>query len=316
MKRKRALVTGSAGFIGSTLSERLLREGYEVYGIDAFVHNYDRRLKEQNLQGLLTNPQFHFWERDLRCLDFDELLSRVDVVFHQAALPGVRTSWGAQFQEYVDHNILVTQALLEAAKHSHVQKIVCASSSSVYGGMSGPTDETVTPQPVSPYGVTKLAAEQLGQLYANVFGVPVVSLRYFTVFGPRQRPDMAFHKFIKNVLSGEPIDIYGDGEQSRDFTFIDDAVTANLLAATSPVAGEVFNIGGVSQLTVNEVIALLETHTGKTALLRRLPEQPGDPRHTFADISKARQQLGYDPQFDIEKGIWLQIQQVRSLYNL
>lgn len=315
MKRKRALVTGCAGFIGSTLSERLLREGYEVYGIDAFVNNYDRWVKERNLQGPLAHPQFRFFERDLRCLAFDELLDRVDVVFHQAALPGVRTSWGSQFQEYVDHNILVTQALLEAAKDSHVQKIVCASSSSVYGGMSGPTDETIMPQPISPYGVTKLAAEQLCQLYAAVYGVPVVSLRYFTVFGPRQRPDMAFHKFIKSVLCGQPIEIYGDGEQSRDFTFIDDAVTANLLAAAAPVKGVVFNIGGVSQLTVNEVISLIETHTGKNALIQRRPEQPGDPRHTFADITKARHLLGYDPQFDVEKGIRLQIEQVRRLYN-
>ncbi|ARU63062.1 UDP-glucose 4-epimerase [Tumebacillus avium] len=315
MKRKRALVTGCAGFIGSTLSERLLREGYEVYGIDAFVHNYDRWVKERNLQGALAHPQFRFFERDLRSLAFDELLARVDVVFHQAALPGVRTSWGSQFQEYVDHNILVTQALLEAAKNSHVQKIVCASSSSVYGGMSGPADETIMPQPLSPYGVTKLAAEQLCQLYAAVYGVPVVSLRYFTVFGPRQRPDMAFHKFIKNVLSGQPIEIYGDGEQSRDFTYIDDAVTANLLACAAPVKGVVFNIGGVSQLTVNDVISLIETRTGQRANIQRRPEQPGDPRHTFADITKARHLLGYDPQFDVEKGISLQIEQVRRLYN-
>ncbi|MFD2168749.1 NAD-dependent epimerase/dehydratase family protein [Tumebacillus lipolyticus] len=316
MRRKRVLVTGCAGFIGSSLCERLLREGIEVYGIDMFVPNYDRWIKERNLSSLLLHPQFHFFESDLRHLSFSELLLRVDEVFHQAALPGVRTSWGGQFQQYVDHNILVTQALLEAAKNSNVQKIVYASSSSVYGGMEGPTDETRPPHPISPYGVTKLSAEQLCQLYAKVFGVPVVSLRYFTVFGPRQRPDMAIHKFIKQILTGNPIQIYGDGEQSRDFTFVDDAVTANLLAAASPSAGEVFNIGGISRLTVNELISLIEKHAGKRAHLQTLPEQPGDPKHTFADITKAKTTLGYNPQFDVERGVHLQIEQVRSLYNL
>ncbi|ASS75143.1 UDP-glucose 4-epimerase [Tumebacillus algifaecis] len=316
MKRKCALVTGCAGFIGSSLSERLLREGYAVIGIDAFLHNYDRWVKEQNLRNLLEHPQFRFFERDLRTLSFSELISRVDVVFHQAALPGVRTSWGTQFQEYVDHNILVTQALLEAAKDSNLNKIVCASSSSVYGGMNGPTEETQAPHPISPYGVTKLAAEQLCQLYASQFGVPVVSLRYFTVFGPRQRPDMAFHKFIKSVLTGQPIEIYGDGEQSRDFTFIEDAVTANLLAANSPLTGEVYNIGGISRLNLNEVLSMIESHTGKQANRCLLPAQPGDPKHTFADIRKAQTHLGYDPQFDIEHGIRLQIEQVKSLYNI
>jgi UDP-glucuronate 4-epimerase len=316
MRRKRALVTGCAGFIGSTLSERLLKDGWEVVGLDAFISNYDRRIKEHNLAQLLLHPRFRFFENDLRNLSFRELLAAVDVVFHQAALPGVRTSWGSQFQEYVDHNILVTQALLEAAKDVHLHKIIYASSSSVYGGTEGPTDEHRTPQPISPYGVTKLSAEQLCQLYAKAFGVPVVSLRYFTVFGPRQRPDMAFHKFIKSILAGQPIQVYGDGKQSRDFTFIDDAVTANLLAATSTVSGEVFNIGGISHLTVREAISLIEKHTGKQATLHHLPEQPGDPKHTFADITKAKTLLGYDPQFDVEKGIALQIQQVRSLYNL
>jgi UDP-glucose 4-epimerase len=308
------LVTGCAGFIGSTLSERLLRSGHEVTGIDCFRSNYDRGVKERNLTWLLPQSTFHFIEQDLITTSFDLILDDVHIIYHLAALPGVRTSWGVDFKAYMDNNILVTQRLLEAVKErTSVKKVVYSSSSSVYGGMNGPTKEDRTPLPISPYGVTKLSAEQLCTLYYKNFGLPVNSLRYFTVFGPRQRPDMAFHRMISRILCDQPISIYGDGEQSRDFTFVDDVVTANLLAAETSANGEVFNIGGICHLTINEAIQLIEKHTGKKAKKNYLPPQPGDPKHTWADISKAQNMLGYQPTFDIEKGIYLQIEEVKQV---
>lgn len=313
---KRALVTGCAGFIGSSLAERLLREGFEVVGVDCFTTNYARWIKERNLAGLLAQPHFTFHEQHLLHADWNSLLDQVDVVFHNAALPGVRTSWGSRFQEYVDHNILVTQSLLEALKQSSVQKVVYASTSSVYGGMTGPAGEDRLPAPISPYGVSKLAAEQLCMLYVHQYGLPIVALRYFTVFGPRQRPDMAFHMFIKNILEGRPVTIFGDGGQSRDFTFIHDCVEANLAAMQAPLQGEVFNIGGISRLCVLDVVRLIEQQTGTSAHIEWLPEMPGDPRHTYADIQKAQRLLHYNPQFDIEKGLRLQIDDIKQLYKL
>lgn len=313
----RILVTGCAGFIGSHLCERLLREGYDVLGVDMFGPNYERWIKERNLSDLLRHPHFTFRELNLRHADMPQLLDGVEGVFHQAALPGVRTSWGRDFADYVDHNILVTQSLLEAVKASRtVKKLVYASSSSVYGNMSGPTDETRPTQPLSPYGVTKLSAEQLCTLYAKNFGLPVVSLRYFTVYGPRQRPDMAFHKFIRQILTDQPLLIYGDGHQTRDFTFVDDAVAANLAALDAPQNGTAYNIGGRDRLRLLDVISIIETHTGKKARLQHLPQQPGDPRHTWADICKAKTELSYSPLFDLELGLYLQIQDIKRLYHL
>jgi UDP-glucose 4-epimerase len=307
------LVTGCAGFIGSTLCERLLQEDYDVVGIDCFRSNYERTAKERNLCWLLQQPRFHFLEKDLISVSLSSILEGVAYIFHLAALPGVRTSWGTDFKAYVDNNILVTQRLLEAAKKvPTLKKIVYSSSSSIYGGMEGPTTEDRIPNPISPYGVTKLSAEQLCQLYYKNFDIPVNSLRYFTVFGPRQRPDMAFHRMIIRVLSNQPIPIYGDGQQSRDFTYVDDVVTANLLAAFSSYKGEIFNIGGLSHLSVNEVISLMETYTEKPALKNYLPPQAGDPKHTWANISKAKKLLGYQPIFDIEKGIALQVQEIKK----
>ncbi|MCH5583810.1 GDP-mannose 4,6-dehydratase [Shimazuella sp. AN120528] len=308
------LVTGCAGFIGSTLTERLLQDGLQVIGIDCFTTNYDREVKKRNLRWLIQQPRFHFLEQDLLTTDFNLILDGVDTIFHLAALPGVRTSWGADFRAYVDNNILTTQRLLESVKErTSIKKLVFSSSSSVYGGMNGPTAEDQIPRPISPYGVTKLSAEQLCGLYHKNFGVPVNSLRYFTVFGPRQRPDMAFHRMIHRILREEPIPIYGDGQQSRDFTFVEDAVTANLLAAHSSVTGEVFNIGGISHLTINEAVQLMEKQTQKKAIRNFLPAQAGDPKHTWADISKARNILGYKPTFDVEKGIFLQIEEIKQL---
>jgi UDP-glucose 4-epimerase len=307
------LVTGCAGFIGSTLSERLINEKYEVIGIDCFRSNYDRKIKEKNLSWLLQQPRFSFLEQDLIHADLDSLLQRISYVFHLAALPGVRTSWGADFKAYIDNNIFVTQRLLEAAKkRTNIKKIVYSSSSSIYGGMEGPTSEDKLPYPISPYGVTKLSAEQLCQLYYQNFDLPVNSLRYFTVFGPRQRPDMAFHRMITNILKENAIPIFGDGKQSRDFTYVDDIVTANLLAAFSTWKGEIFNIGGISHLTVNEVIAMIEKQIGRHAQKKYLPPQAGDPKHTWANISKANERLSYQPIFDIEKGIFLQLRWIQQ----
>jgi UDP-glucuronate 4-epimerase len=313
---RKVLVTGCCGFIGSSLCQTLLADGYHVIGIDGFTSNYERWIKERNLQPLKQLDNFYFIEGNLATFQIAPLLDKVDYVFHLAAIPGVRTSWGESFTEYVENNILVTQMILEAVKDSSVQKMVYASSSSVYGEMTGPTDEQQTPHPISPYGVTKLAAEHLCQLYARNFQVPVISLRYFTVFGPRQRPDMAFHKMIYAVLQDRPLTIFGDGEQSRDFTFIKDAVAANISAMESPYSGEIFNIGGISRLRVNEVITIIEKLTGKKAKRHYLTEQPGDPKHTWANITKAKTMLQYDPQFDVEKGIYLQIQDLKILYGL
>ncbi|KEO83486.1 NAD-dependent epimerase/dehydratase family protein [Tumebacillus flagellatus] len=316
MNTQRVLVTGCAGFIGSTLSERLLGEGCEVIGIDCFTSNYSRWIKERNLQHLRHHPRFTFHEKNILHVNWAPLLRGVDYVFHLAALPGVRTSWGTHFQEYVDHNILATQNLLEALLDTQVQKVVYASSSSVYGGMTGPADEERLLKPLSPYGVTKLSGEQLCLLYGHHHHIPIASMRYFTVFGPRQRPDMAFHLFIKRILEGQPLLIYGDGGQTRDFTFISDCVDANMAAMQSPHHGEVFNIGGVSHLSVLEVVRMIEKATGKHANVVWLPEVPGDPKHTYADIGKARNLLSYNPQFDVEKGLRLQIDDVKKLYNL
>ncbi|MBA4496535.1 NAD-dependent epimerase/dehydratase family protein [Paenactinomyces guangxiensis] len=312
----KVLVTGCSGFIGSSLCHFLLQCGYHVIGIDIFKPNYDRWIKERNLEHLKQFNRFRFLESDLAKCQFKPFIQDVDYIFHLAAIPGVRTSWGANFKEYVENNILTTQTLLDTVQNSSVKKIVYASSSSVYGGMTGPTDEQQIPQPISPYGVTKLSAEHLCQLYVRNFQVPVVSLRYFTVFGPRQRPDMAFHKMIYRILQERPITIFGDGEQSRDFTFIEDVVAANLAAIESSHIGEIFNIGGMSRLSINEVIQIIEKYTGKKAKRQHLPEQPGDPKHTWANITKAKSMLNYNPQFDLEKGIYLQIQDIKNLYNL
>jgi UDP-glucose 4-epimerase len=304
----RCLVTGVAGFVGSSICDRLLSEGHSVRGIDCFVEYYPREVKLKNLEGAKKSPQFTFIEENLLTTNFDNLLEGVEVVYHQAAQAGVRASWGSYFSSYCDNNILATQKLLEAAKrHSQIKKVVYASSSSIYGNAETfPTSEKVVPQPVSPYGVTKLAAEHLMSLYATEFGVPTVSLRYFTVYGPRQRPDMAFNRFSKAALTGQKLTLFGDGEQSRDFTYISDIVEANLLAAQHGGAGDVFNIGGGTQATVNQVLDIIRSHTGDFKI-ERSERQVGDARHTSADTSFARSKLKYKPRVSLEQGIKLEI---------
>ena len=298
------LVTGAAGFIGSHLAERLLKEGYAVRGVDSFLDYYPRRIKEHNVRGLNGKKGFEFIEGDILDLDLVKLLGGVDAVFHQAAIAGVRSSWGAGFDEYVRNNILGTQLLLEACRDGELKRFVYASSSSVYGDCDElPIKETSPVRPVSPYGVTKLSGEQLAYLYYKGYGVPVVSLRYFTVYGPRQRPDMAFHKFLTAVITGGEIEVYGTGEQTRDFTYIVDAVEANLSAFSDGVNGEAYNVGGGSRIKLIECIRLIEEISGKKANLRFTDPQRGDAKHTYADVSKAKKDFGYSPVFGIREGL-------------
>ncbi|MEK6630547.1 MAG: NAD-dependent epimerase/dehydratase family protein, partial [Acidobacteriota bacterium] len=248
----KALVTGAAGFIGSTLAERLLDEGAEVTGLDGFIDYYPRWIKERNLAPLKTRAAFTFVESTVADADLDRWLGGVTHVFHLAAQAGVRKSWGRDFQVYTVNNIDATQHLLEACCRFPIERFVYASSSSVYGDLASiPMREDSLPQPVSPYGVTKLAAEQLCYLYHVNHGVPTTALRYFTVYGPRQRPDMGFHRFLRAAIRGEAITLYGDGEQTRDFTFVADAVAATMAAGTRGVAGSVYNIGGGSRVSIN-----------------------------------------------------------------
>ncbi len=313
----RCLVTGVAGFVGSHLAERLLAEGHEVCGIDAFIDYYPRPIKERNLQELRLWKDFTFIEGDLRDIHLLPLLDGVDWVFHQAAQAGVRTSWGSEFSRYVDCNVLSTQQLLEAALHTKgIQRFVYASSSSVYGDTTVlPVTEAVTPQPVSPYGVTKLAAEHLCTLYYRNFGVPAVSLRYFTVYGPRQRPDMAFHRFCKAIIDHQPIPIYDDGEQTRDFTYISDVVEANIRAATADAAvGQVMNIAGGSRVNMHHVIQLLQEISGSSISVTFERKQHGDVRHTFADTQHAEEVMGYHPLVSLRDGLMREFEYFSSLY--
>jgi len=250
-----AVVTGAAGFLGSHLAESLLADGYAVVGVDCFTDYYDPAIKRKNLARLLPDPGFTLLPLDLGVDDLAPLPRHARWVFHQAAQPGVRASWGAEFAAYARHNVLATQRLLEHYKGSAVERVVVASSSSVYGDAERmPTTEDDLPRPYSPYGVTKLAAEHLALLYARNFALPAVALRYFTVYGPRQRPDMGFHRFLRAILGGGAIEVYGDGEQTRDFTFVADAVSANRAAARQGVPGRAYNVGGGSRVSVNHVL--------------------------------------------------------------
>ena len=300
----KAVVTGCAGFIGSTLVDRLLADAVDVVGIDCFTDYYARPVKERNLAAARKHPRFRFVESRIQDAGLPALLNDRTHVFHLAAQAGVRKSWGRDFSVYTVNNIEATQVLLEACVSQPLAKLVYASSSSVYGDeVELPMREDALPQPVSPYGVSKLAAEQLCYLYFFNFAVPTVSLRYFTVYGPRQRPDMGFHKFLRAAALGQPISVYGDGEQTRDFTFVDDVVEANLLAATRGVPGRVYNIGGGSRVTVNEVMAMIGRVSGRPVTITADSAQKGDMRHTFADTSRAKTDLGFAPRVQLEEGL-------------
>ncbi|MEK0190635.1 MAG: NAD-dependent epimerase/dehydratase family protein [Oscillatoriales cyanobacterium] len=312
------IVTGAAGFIGSNLVETLLNRGETVIGVDEFNDYYDPSLKRKNIARFENYPGFELVEGDILSLNWSSLLSDAKVIFHQAAQAGVRASWGEGFRSYTERNINSTQVLLEAAKNApRLQKFVYASSSSIYGNAeSFPTSENACPQPVSPYGITKLAGERLCGLYYQNFGVPTTSLRYFTVYGPRQRPDMAFHKFFKSILFNQPISIFGDGLQTRDFTFISDCVAANLAAAeVAEAAGEVFNIGGGSRVVLKEVIDTIEQIVDRPIRIDFTETARGDARHTSADVSKAKKILGYQPQVSLEAGLRREWEWIQSLYG-
>ncbi len=300
----KALVTGGAGFIGSHLSEHLLDQGAEVTALDCFTDYYPRALKDANVAPLLSRPGYRLVEAALADADLDALLSGVTHVFHLAAQAGVRKSWGREFRVYTELNVDATQILLEACVGRDIERVVYASSSSVYGDEATlPMVEEQPLHPVSPYGVTKLAAEQLCHLYFVNHGVPAVSLRYFTVYGPRQRPDMGFNRFFSAIRADRPVVQYGDGLQTRDFTFVHDAAAATARAAVRGVPGRVYNIGGGSRVSLRQVFDLLGAVTGREVRIDRQPAQKGDMRDTYADTSRARADLAFEPSITLEDGL-------------
>ncbi|MGH3034536.1 MAG: NAD-dependent epimerase/dehydratase family protein [Gaiellaceae bacterium] len=308
---KRYLVTGCAGFLGSHLVEALLGRGDEVVGVDSFSDYYAREKKEANLEEAQDRGGLSFVELDLAEGALPPLVQDVDGVFHLAAQPGVRGSWGDSFAVYVRDNILATARLFEAAAPAGV-RVVMASTSSVYGNAEAyPTREDAVPRPISPYGVTKLACEQLAGTYAECFGLEVVALRYFTVYGPRQRPDMAFARIVSALLGGKAFHVFGTGEQSRDFTFVADAVSATLAAMELAPAGRIYNVGGGSETSLRDVIALGERLSGRRLDVRYEPSAAGDVRRTSADTTRIRSELAWRPQSALEEGLAAQLAAAR-----
>lgn len=304
-----ALVTGAAGFIGSTLVDRLLADGWRVIGIDSFTPYYDRAIKERNVHRARQDRRFELIRADVGTTDLAGVLRGVDVVFHQGAQPGVRGSWADGFGVYLDNNVRATQRLLEAAVTAKVTRFVYASSSSVYGNAAAyPTSTADLPRPHSPYGVTKLAGEHLCNLYAANHDLPTVSLRYFTVYGPRQRPDMATHRLVEAALTGKSFPLFGDGSHIRDFTYVDDVVAANIAAAEAGAApGTVVNVAGGSSCTMAELIELVGELCGALVHLDRRPEEPGDVQRTGGAIDTTAALLGWRPMVDLATGVAAQV---------
>ena len=301
------IVTGAAGFVGSHLSESLIEEGHRVIGIDCFVPYYPRPLKERNLTNLRASSSFEFHEMDLRECVPTQLLKQADVVFHLAAMAGLMLSW-SDLPLYASCNIMGTKNLLEAAKEAAIPHFIQVSTSSVYGqNATGP--ESGLTQPCSPYGITKLAAENLTRAYESNFGLPITILRYFSVYGPRQRPDMAYNILIRALREGKPFPMFGDGTQTRSNTFVSDCVRATTLAFEQPShsIGETFNVGGGEIVALNDVITLLEELTGKKARIERKEARPGDQKHTAANIEKAKTILGYHPTTTVREGLEAQV---------
>jgi len=306
------LVTGVAGFIGSNVAEALIARGDRVRGVDCFLDYYPRAVKERNIAALRRSPLFEFHEADLVTADVDALTEGVDAVLHLAAQAGVRASWGKDFRIYCEANVLATQRLLEASAPRKL-RFVYSSSSSIYGDAPDfPTAETTLPRPVSPYGVSKLAGEHLCRLYTQASGLPTISLRYFTVYGPRQRPDMAFHRFLRAHLAGEELVVYDDGKQTRDFTFVGDAVQANLLALERGTPGAAYNVGGGSRVSVNQVLEMIAELTGREPRVRRAERQKGDVRDTHALTDAARKELGWEPRTSLRDGLAAELEWLKS----
>jgi nucleoside-diphosphate-sugar epimerase len=309
----KCLVTGAAGFIGSHLCERLLEAGHTVIGLDAFIPYYPRAIKEANLQTARQHPNFTFQEWDLRIDPLDAVVADVEAVFHLAAMAGLAKSW-TDFDLYESCNVNATQRLLEALRgHGSLRRFIYASTSSVYGRY-GFGDEMLLPRPISPYGVTKLAAENLCRAHAEEFALPLVVLRYFSIYGPRQRPDMGYHRFIRALLCGEPITVYGDGLQVRGNTFIDDCVAATVAALEAP-AGEVYNVGGGETANVWEILDKLQSILGCRAVVRREPARPGDQRFTTADTARLTRFLGWRPRVSLDAGLARQVAWQRGVEN-
>ncbi|MFD0675762.1 MULTISPECIES: NAD-dependent epimerase/dehydratase family protein [unclassified Paenibacillus] len=307
------LVTGASGFIGSHLCERLLQnENNNVIGLDAYIKSSTPvKARKYNLSRILQHPRFTFIKQDLLKINWENLLPNIDVVYHLAGIPGVRSSWGKDFKTYIRNNIEATQHLLEGCRQFPVKKFIYASTSSVYGEKTGQVSESASTEPLSPYGVSKLTGEQLCKVYAHNDNIPVVILRFFTVYGPRQRPDMAFHRFINHILQNKPITIYGDGNQTRDFTYVEDCVTAVAAAATAEgIIGETINIGGKERASVLECISIIEEIFGTKADRQYMGKAYGEPRHTWADISKAQSLLGYEPKIDLRQGLKAEIMDI------
>ncbi|MDA0165573.1 NAD-dependent epimerase/dehydratase family protein [Solirubrobacter ginsenosidimutans] len=308
-----ALVTGCAGFIGSHLTESLLADGFDVLGVDCFNDNYPRADKLANLAHASEHDRFRLIAADLAALDAEHLLDGIDVVFHLAGEPGVRASWGPRFDRYTHHNVQATQHLLEAAR-THAPKFVYASSSSIYGdALKLPTHEDETPRPLSPYGVTKLAAEHLCVLYGEEHGVDTAALRYFSVYGPRQRPDMAFRRFCEAIHAHDPIEVYGDGRQTRDFTYVGDVVAATRAAGERETPkGRVYNIGGGNRTSLRCALEVLAGLAGRPLGVRHHDRESGDVLDTGADTTRARQELGFDPTTTLEEGLAAELDWVRA----
>ncbi len=309
----RCLVTGAAGFLGSHLCEALLAKRHEVIGLDCFIPYYPRDIKEQNLEAARSHDRYRFVEMDLRTDSLHDEVRGADVVFHLAAMPGLMKSW-SDFELYSTCNTLGTQRLLDAVRDEKTPQLIYVSTSSVYGReATGPEDSVL--RPFSPYGITKLSAEQLCHAYADNFGVPVTILRYFSVYGPRQRPDMAYNILIRSLLNGDPFVMFGDGEQTRSNTYYTDCVTATLLAYEKRKVsiGETFNVGGGEIVSLNQVLQILRELIGRDIEVEHKPPRPGDQKHTAADISKAKRLLGYNPTTRVKDGLAKQIEWQKSL---
>lgn len=311
----RILVTGAAGFIGSHLCERLLQiKDHHVIGVDTLMNN--SKIKQRNLGTLLKNPRFHFHNVHLLNTNLSPLLKDIDVVYHMAGMPGVRSSWGSDFDQYVASNILVTQKLLEACRERPLKKFIYISTSSVYGEKKGKVSENALPEPLSPNGVSKLSGENLCRVYQENEGIPIVILRYFSVYGPRQYPDMAFHRLIHHILQRKPIQIYGDGKQTRDFTYVGDCVEGTLsVLYTNKVIGETINIGGTERASILEVMNMIKKILNAKIQINFIEQPKGEPKHTWADLSKARSLLNYQPIISLKSGLEKEINDLKLFYK-